>query len=122
MSTPERLIPVTSERELRVGMIVVIKGCKCGDHRVILLGYGPDNTAPPHAGCGGINGWRYEPKAHDAYSLCFCLGIPEGRIYRVDDGLENDEVQARERLLLSKQAQLLAARRRAQAEQAKERR
>jgi hypothetical protein len=87
---PERLIPVTSESQLRVGMIVVSKGCKCvrdgvicgRPHRQMILGRtrglvtGESCWATTKTGCVF------------PVTLVTRKCIPEGRLFRVDDGMD----------------------------------
>ncbi len=89
-----KLERVRSASELRVGMLVVLKACRdCGaNHRIMLLRTHPaagvhDDGTPD---CG-LNGWKTTPVCDDAFGFCPCGSIAEGRLYRVEDGLETDE-------------------------------
>lgn len=94
----ERLIPVKAESELRVGMIVVCRRPYSGDgplrmrcghaaHRFMLLKVlgGSEYEAEPKPAC--LRGRVYVVSA----------AIAEGRLFRVDDGLDEqaDEHQAK---------------------------
>ena len=99
--TRENLIPVKSESEIRVGMIVVVKQCGaymgddeanpvCGEtHRMMILN-GPFE---------GEDGWGCVAGAFDvapmppcvrghAECIAFDVDIPEGHLFRVEDGLD----------------------------------
>lgn len=89
----ERLIPVKSESELRVGMLLKVLACrKChADERFIVTGY-IDNGRPCSGCLNPSRAWLLTgciPRAS------LCCPIREGRLYIVDTGLESaDEYRA----------------------------
>lgn len=87
----EKLIPITSEGELRIGMLVVVTLCNaCGrSHRFMLL-------RPLLLRCSRcttlVSGWSHtnvkcKGGTSDNQGILH-HAIPEGRIFRVDDGLD----------------------------------
>jgi hypothetical protein len=91
----ERLIPVKSFDELRVGMILVAKGCcKCdgGTHRFMLLNYVKQKPF--------WDGFAFDPvpmcfPPHDAKWVIAPTDVATGRLFRVDDDLEHlDRLEA----------------------------
>lgn len=101
----EKLIPVLSESEVRIGAIHVVKACRrCDgtrDHRFMVTGKAdwPD-------GLGGLGGWyRWAPAPGCGFRpnlTHFDFAIPEGRLFRVEDGLDDkpevaDEVRPRKK-------------------------
>jgi hypothetical protein len=91
----KRLIRVNSEAEIRVGMIVVIKGCiTCRrSHRGALV-----SVVMGLCRCGCESGWTIAPSVGHHRWLCLRhYAIPAGRLYRVDDGLESPEEMERAR-------------------------
>lgn len=91
----ERLIPVRSESELRVGMLLVVLGCECGvRHRILLTGLDTHNKSP----CRGQyecdqpgRSWVMADAVHGLprSGVHFC-GYRD-RLYRVDTGLDASE-------------------------------
>lgn len=94
----ERLIPVTSEAELRVGMLVERQGCPfCGRaHRCLMTsaiaaqeGWHVDKTQ-----CRATHDWRTAPVTCGQVDwggpTCFCYAIAEGRLFIVDPFSESD--------------------------------
>lgn len=103
----ERLIPVRDEAELRAGDIVVLRQCLwcgAGSHRTMILGWDtecfmqlPDGSFTPgrpfkvapalpcrvNAPLPGLHG--------------FVRAIREGRLFKVDLGLDNEQQTTRER-------------------------
>jgi hypothetical protein len=88
----ERLIPVRSEAEIRVGAIYVLRYCKvCEvDHRFLVLRFlgemewdqGSALTWDTTLSCSGHD----SPTWFSAW-----LAIPEGRLFLVEDGLRQEE-------------------------------
>lgn len=102
----ERLVPVTDESQLRVGMRVLIRACRdCGrDHRCMLLrrlvGDFVDTATGVIEFCSV---WDYAPE----FSCCddgkqfefvhLADTAAQGRLFRVDDGLGGVQITARPR-------------------------
>ena len=85
----ERIVPVVSEAEIAPGMLVVLVGCRyCGSrHRFMLL----RKTRGLCRWDGEIRtGWRVAPNHHAEAGKGVYLAevIVEGRLFRVDLGLE----------------------------------
>jgi hypothetical protein len=96
----EKLVPVKSESELRVGMLIVATACECGSsHRGLLMesvsvrrGLGEGEYAPCPHGAEGSAGtaWRLAPPpCWDVPVMC-CCGCSRGFIFRVDTGLTDE--------------------------------
>ncbi len=92
----ERLIPVKSESELRIGMILVLKRCgSCkASHRILLLA--PDGRTGIHRDSSSCpRGWKMAVSLHGIDQLCLCKCLHEGRLFRVDDGMDAETLGAR---------------------------
>lgn len=90
----EKLIPVTSESQLRPGLLVEVVCTQCtGRHRDILLRKSEDPRRC--SGCGWRRcGWDIPTPRHGGDSfLCVRYAIPDHRLFIVDTGL--DEAQDR---------------------------
>ncbi len=127
MATEEKLIPVRSESELRVGMKVVIKGC------IANLGTGSGSCGRSHCGMvlalnapalrygKEVPGFRATFRCALGAKVRHSIGdqnlgvawlcIPEGRLFRVEDGLDEkaDERQRKldEAALYAKELELV---------------
>ncbi len=102
MITEEKLIPVRSESELRVGMLIVGTGCsECGggSHRGLLIesrqvrrGLELGEYRPcMHGDVGATStAWQFAPGLCWDVPVILCCGCALGRIYRVDTGLTDE--------------------------------
>lgn len=92
----EKLIPVTSEDQLKAGLLVETRPCNCCrvPHRYMLLGREPEDTICLVA-CGFCRGWRREPLPACAKGpgamFCPARAIATGRLFIVDTGLEDEK-------------------------------
>jgi len=101
--TRERLVRVRDEGELREGAIYVItplERCRRHTaHRFMLLRREPLGVDAKHGDeqCGAK--WRWEtlppPHCSNRTRRCFCGCLPEGRLYRVLDGLSTHSQTSR---------------------------
>ena len=106
----EELVRVDSWGELRVGILIVAKGCDtCGvDHRGILVAL--RNQSPARDPLGNVivsDFWNVQPSIpcrpdNGGKGFCFTRAeVADGLVYRVVDGLSSDQSHAsrRDRLL-----------------------
>lgn len=88
----EKLTPVTSEAQLRPGLLVETRDCyRCSrSHRNLLL-----RCSISHANCSGCfrpESWEVAPSGHGPEGdACFCRAIPERRLFIVESGLDAAE-------------------------------
>lgn len=94
MATEEKLIPVTNESELRIGMKVTLRNCRQynRDHLGFMLLGSVRNER-------GKISWKHTSDCQDPPLMHFTfLAIPEGRLFRVEDGLD-EKADERQRKL-----------------------
>lgn len=96
----EKLIPVLSETELRVGMIVVVKGCQnCGGWHRGMIASGMRREGFDMLGRRSASRWTLAPEPMCGKSW-WALGntAKDGRLFRVDDGRADESLQESKRL------------------------
>lgn len=122
----EKLIPVRDAGELRPGMrpvVAPVEGSPCVHrvHRYVMLGLERNRTGRTSDGLPCAVAARVHPKSCGGNgNVAIDVTIREGRLYRVDDGLTDGELE-RERAVVNSEATqgLIRAMRRAREESAK---
>ena len=113
----EKWIKVASESDLRVGMVVEIRGhTKCGgNHRMMLLSVrrGTNHVCAVHRVPGRCpSAWdtTCRPCTADLHnSWCLSAVSGSGRLYRLDDGVDEQEQQREGRDLYAPRPRVAAA-------------
>lgn len=100
MGSGEKLTRVTSEKQLRPGLLVEARGCWCseGTHRVLLV------RSEASSGCEWCEeecvAWYEAPSLHgDSRPFCVAEKIKEGELYIVDPFSSQETDTARPRKL-----------------------
>lgn len=91
----EKLVPVTSESQLKPGLLVEVKDCRsCGRRRCRDLIAGMLNSR--NCQVCGLSHLRVRPLSScDLYSRPYCMrsAIRDRRLFIVDTGLEDDTLE-----------------------------